>query len=76
MTAIIYRPRSRAEVVRLLAEREEIEECRAAYSDWNSGRPLAPMRWQDRAVIVVITTAGCGLWLLEIARLARGVWWR
>ncbi|HEY8291499.1 MAG TPA: hypothetical protein VIG44_03380 [Thermomicrobiales bacterium] len=75
MTAIIYRPRSRAEVVRLLAEREEIEECRAAYSQWNSGARERPLRWQDRAVIGIVTTAGCGLWLLEIARIARGVWW-
>jgi hypothetical protein len=74
MTAT-HRDYSRAEVVRLLAEREEIEECRAAYRDWNSGRPLAPLRWQDRAVIGIVTTAGCALWLLEIARIARGVWW-
>jgi hypothetical protein len=97
MTAIIYRPRSRAEVVRLLAEREEIEErapivvnngtietsnaigareMQAAYRDWNSGARERPLRWQDRAVIGIVTTAGCVLWLLEIARMARGVWWR
>jgi hypothetical protein len=75
MTAIIYRPRSRAEIVALLAQREEIEEMQAAYRDWNSGARERPLRWQDRAVIMVITTAGCGLWLLEIARIARGVWW-
>jgi hypothetical protein len=74
MTAT-HRPYTRAEVVRLLAEREEIEEMQAAYRDWNSGVRERPLRWQDRAVIVVITTAGCALWLLEIARIARGVWW-
>jgi hypothetical protein len=74
MTAT-HRPYTRAEVVRLLAEREEIEEMREAYRDWNSGRSLAPLRWQDRVVIGIVTTAGCALWLLEIARIARGVWW-
>jgi hypothetical protein len=75
MTAT-HRDYTRAEVVRLLTQREEIEEMQAAYDEWNSGARERPLRWQDRAVIVVITTAGCVLWLLEIARIARGVWWR
>jgi hypothetical protein len=74
MTAIIYRPRSRAEVVRLLAEREEIEEMQAAYSEWNSGRSLAPLRWQDRAVIGAVCMLGCACWLGIIWYAARGGW--
>jgi hypothetical protein len=79
MTAIMYRPRTRAEVVRLLAEREEIEEMRTAYAAWDGGaEPVEgePIRLVDRIIIGLVMAMGCATWLAIIARLARGVWWR
>jgi hypothetical protein len=75
MTAIIYRPRSRAEVVALLAEREEIEECRAAYSEWR-GQPgeWRRLRWQDRVLMGIVMAVGAACWLGAIWLAARGGW--
>jgi hypothetical protein len=74
MTAIIYRPRSRAEVVRLLREREEIEEMQRSYSDWSGRGEWRRLRWQDRVLMGVVMTVGAACWLGAIWLAARGGW--
>jgi hypothetical protein len=75
MTAT-HRDYSRAEVVRLLREREEIEEMQRSYAEWRGQRgEWRRLRWQDRAIIGVVMVAGCACWLGAIWLAARGGLW-